>query len=152
MTELPQVDEMINQYKSRSKLQIIIYIRKPFDPMDLSDNYFINFLNGTIITQPQDKPIFPINLLRSLGINSIFTTHFMVTDIDLLPSETLYSHFFDIPKPILRDERSAILYPAFVMNKDIFDSCRDGGECNISYYFCQEFHLGGIYYQRINKN
>lgn len=131
-TELQQVDEMVQSYKYRDHLTLIFYIRKPFDPEVKDDNYFINFLNSTIIYQVEDKAIFPINLLRSLGINGIHTTHFMVTDIDLLPSSTLYNHFFQIPKPILRDERSAILYPAFVINKDLFDLCRNGGECNVS--------------------
>lgn len=133
-TELPQVDEMISRYKDREHLIFVFYIRKPFNPEVKDDNYFINFLNSTITYQVQDNAIFPINLLRSLGINGIHTTHFMVTDIDLLPSNTLYSHFFQIPKPVLRDERSAILYPAFVINKDLFDLCRGGGECNVSYY------------------
>ena len=90
--------------------------------------------NNTITKTSFNQSIFPINLLRSLGINSIHTSHYTVTDIDLLPSETLYDNFHKLPQCLVNDNHAIILYPAFVVNKDNFVSCREGGECNISYF------------------
>ena len=128
---ITNVNSCINDYGKRPNTVLIFYI---YQSNLKDDNYFINIINNTIYKVNFENPLFPINLLRSIGIHSIKTTHFTVMDIDLLPSETLYDNFKLLPECILEDPYSAILVPAFVVNKESFKNCRDTGNCDISYY------------------
>ena len=126
---ITDINQCIHEYGKRRNTLFNFYI---YQSNVKDDNYFINYINNTIFKVNFENSLFPINLLRSIGIHSIKTTHFTVMDIDLLPSETLYNNFKLLPECILEDPYSAILVPAFVVNKESFKNCRDTGNCTIS--------------------
>lgn len=125
-----EVQSFINSINSRMNITLVLYLTN-FN-LKNGSNYILSFNNNTITRVYFHQPIFPINLLRSLAIHSIQTTHYTVIDIDLLLSNTLYGNFFKLPDCILRDHYSVILYPAFVVNKEEFHTCRNTGNCSLT--------------------
>lgn len=59
-----------------------------------------------------DQP-FPINTLRNTAIAAINTTHFLVLDVDLWPSQTLLPELLSLADPWWQSPRIAMLVPAF---------------------------------------
>lgn len=129
---ITEIELFVNKYGDRVNTTIIFYLTD--NSVVNGNNYITTMNNGTIERIAFDQPLFPINLLRSLGIHSIQTTHYSVIDIDLLPSKTLHANFLKLPDCVLRDNYSAILFPAFVVNKESFKNCRDNGDCSIAYF------------------
>lgn len=60
-----------------------------------------------------DSDGYPINKLRNLGIKQLATTHFIMLDVDLMPSEELLTALSNLPANFLADERAALVVPAF---------------------------------------
>ncbi|KAK8799663.1 hypothetical protein WA158_006211 [Blastocystis sp. Blastoise] len=77
----------------------------------LKQNHFRN--NILISFYKEDQDIYPINKLRNIAINKVTTSHFYISDIDLWPDVSLYSHLLSLPKKILSDPYQAIIIPAF---------------------------------------
>ena len=67
----------------------------------------VHFLRG----EP-DEP-YPVNRLRNIALEAVTTSHFLVTDVDLWPSRTLYNAFLSLPAAYLARERVATVVPAF---------------------------------------
>ena len=70
---------------------------------------------------------YPVNKLRNIGLNALETSHFIVVDIDFVPSselkETVHSNF-----QFLLGSRDAMVIPAFERygeNCDNTDGCKD---------------------------
>ena len=62
--------------------------------------------------------VFPINLLRNLGIRNIQTSHFMVLDMDLMLSRNMYAELKRLPDWLKKSNDSAILIPLFFLSRD----------------------------------
>ena len=56
--------------------------------------------------------IYPFNVLRDIGIESITTTHYLLLDIDVFPSRNLYDDILN-NKQILYDYNSVLLLQLF---------------------------------------
>lgn len=74
------------------------------------------------------EPIFPINLVRDLAIESIDTTHFLFADIDYLVSKTLRANL-DSYSDVLSKQNVIILLPTFALNWRLLKSCRKLNTC-----------------------
>ena len=77
---------------------------------------------GTVMILYQVKPDhpnyydFPVNLLRNICIRHITTSHFMVLDIDMWPTETMHKNLVSILPSVLADETHAIVVPPIFLS------------------------------------
>lgn len=79
-----------------------------------------------------DSTIFPINRLRNIGIQSVYTTHYIVMDMDMWPIQSLFEEMQRLPSSVLSDPKSAIIVPLLFFRLDLIlpncgslDSCFD---------------------------
>lgn len=56
---------------------------------------------------------FPINRLRNFAMSKSISSHFWMTDIDMWPSNSLYSKLHSLPHSFKSDDHLAIIVPAF---------------------------------------
>ena len=84
-SELHSVIELIQAYEHYRQITFLLYIIK-----DKSSIQGRSIFYDTKGPSYSNETTFPINLLRDLAIESIETTHFFVSDIDVFSSETLY--------------------------------------------------------------
>lgn len=76
---------------------------------------------------------YPVNTLRNLAIKAVTTSHFMMLDLDLLPSRELSSVFQGLSADMLANPNLALVTPAFELiqyvcmngNTDCFEKYRD---------------------------
>ena len=59
---------------------------------------------------------YPINVLRNMAIRTVRTTHFLVLDVDLWPSEDVYEAAIAVPDALLRRKYAALVVPAFQLD------------------------------------
>jgi len=71
---------------------------------------------------------YPVNKLRNIGLDALQTTHFMVVDVDFVPSETLNRSIHDNFSS-LQDHRDALVVPAFERKPDEQHRCDSIAEC-----------------------
>lgn len=55
---------------------------------------------------------YPINILRNIAIRHTTTSHFLLTDTDMMISENAYTLLLDLPKSLVMDEKNAFVLPA----------------------------------------
>lgn len=67
--------------------------------------------------------IYPYNVLRNIGIDSISTTHFLLADIDVIPSINLYDSIMR-QSAILSDPDNVILFQLFQYSARALSNCR----------------------------
>ena len=61
---------------------------------------------------------YPINTLRNLAIRAVRTSHFIVLDVDLWPSASLYHAVMAAPEALLRSKYArARVVPAFELDR-----------------------------------
>ena len=75
------------------------------------------------------EPIYPINRLRNSAIQNIDTTHFLVLDMDMWPVETAYRDMLGLPPFVLRNERLAVIIPAFSLKEEMVNECDSLQSC-----------------------
>ena len=84
----------------------------------------------TTIVYTTTSSVFPINLLRNLGIRNIQTSHFMILDMDLMLSRNMYSELQRLPKWLKRSSRSVIMIPLFFLSRSrILQYCAQLEDC-----------------------
>lgn len=124
-SELHSVIELIQAYEHYRQITFLLYIinDKPSIP---SRSIFYDTTGPSY----SNETTFPINLLRDLAIESIETTHFFVSDIDVFSSETLYESLM-LHQKTLHDPKAVLLLKSFLMNKNKInhDSCFLEGNC-----------------------
>lgn len=101
------------------------------DPSYVYGNVDMNGLRKRFrrICNDNSEPIYPINRLRNIAINSIETTHFLVVDMDMWPVETTYRDLINLPAPILRNEHLALILPAFSLKSSALQECTSFQDC-----------------------
>lgn len=62
---------------------------------------------------PSVNQSYPINLLRNAALRAVATTHYVVLDVDLWPSDALYDALLAAPATLLRRKYAALVLPAF---------------------------------------
>jgi hypothetical protein len=60
-----------------------------------------------------NSSVYPINALRNMAVARVTTSHFLLTDIDLWPSNEAYRRVLALGPTYLRRPRTAVLLPAF---------------------------------------
>ena len=87
----------------------------------------------------KENPYYPINKLRNIGLDHVTTSHVLVLDIDLIPSEDLYEIAKKyLPKQkIQEDANTALIVPAFERN--IESACETFQECLL--YLMKDVHF-----------
>ena len=72
--------------------------------------------------------LYPYNVLRNIGIESITTTHYLLVDIDVFPSANLYDSFLR-QAALLRDPSNVVLFQLFQYTNAPANRCKTR-ECN----------------------
>lgn len=71
--------------------------------------------NGRIKEYPYS--IYPFNTLRDIGIDSIRTTHYLLLDIDVLPSASLYDDIETNRRILMASDHNVLLFQLFQFNR-----------------------------------
>ena len=121
--EMKDIDYYINRY-GNSRITFVLYIAK-FDEINNVYGYYIDYSSRKIQYQ---NPIYPLNLMRDLAIESIRTSHYLLIDIDFFISSSLYSNLLS-SKSILQKEETIILLNTFVTNKEKLFTCQKERSC-----------------------
>ena len=79
-----------------------------------------------------DKGLYPYNVLRNIGIESISTTHYLLVDIDVFPSTNLYDSFMR-QADLLSDPSNVVLFQLFQYTNAPINQCKTY-KCN--YQLC----------------
>ena len=79
-----------------------------------------------------DKGLYPYNVLRNIGIESISTTHYLLVDIDVFPSTNLYDSFMR-QADLLSDPSNVVLFQLFQYTNAPANQCKTY-KCN--YQLC----------------
>lgn len=96
---------------------------------------------------PKRSKIFPINLLRNLGIRNVRTTHYVVMDMDMWPIPNLHSEMQKIPLRVLRDRKSAIIIPLLFFDlTQILPRCKSLRSCIQEYSWIVKIHCRDLEY------
>lgn len=139
-SELNEIWDLMKSYEEYKRITYILYIVKEnvktpyksvfYDPSNPS------YSNNTI---------FPINLMRDLAIESIDTTHYFVSDIDVFSSDTLYDTLRK-HNETLKDPKAVLLLKSFLMNEQVVDhsECYKKGVCHNMYslFIIDDMQLG----------
>lgn len=72
----------------------------------------------TTLVYSVQSSVFPINLLRNLGIRNVETSHFIVLDMDLMLSRNLLSELKKLPSFLKESNDSAVIIPLFFLSRD----------------------------------
>ena len=73
----------------------------------------VHFLRG----EPGEP--YPVNRLRNIALEAVTTSHFLVTDVDLWPSRTLYGLILNLPTSYLSSASYAMVVPAFEISSSV---------------------------------
>ena len=83
--------------------------------------------NGRHLNYPNG--FYPINTLRDLAIESISTTHCLVADVDMFPSDGLESSIDQYAEELC-DHRNLVVVPTFQYKEHpSLKKCYEEGEC-----------------------
>ena len=71
----------------------------------------------------------PINRLRNLCIRQSTTSHYLVLDADMLPSDNLSDAFLSIPLTLRMRHENAFVVPAVFLNSALVGDCAELEGC-----------------------
>lgn len=71
---------------------------------------------------------YPYNKLRNMALKKISTSHFWVMDMDMWPSDNLYSTLLSLDSRYLNDDYLAVIVPSFELKSDT-SKCTDFEQC-----------------------
>ena len=77
--------------------------------------------------ESNDLSQYPVNRMRNIGIKAVKTSHFIVLDLDFIPSETLRDTAHQYLEYV-SDERDAMVIPAFEQNQK---KCNSKEKCSL---------------------
>ena len=122
-SELSSLAHVLSQYVSTRRLVFSIYVMKGIQ----TDTPFYVQQNGRHLYYPNG--FYPINTLRDLAIESISTTHCLVTDVDMFPSDGLESSIDQYAEELC-DHRNLVVVPTFQYKEHpSLKKCYEEGEC-----------------------
>lgn len=122
--QMNKIDTILSPYM-KSNITWTFYVVKTVHSGTYATH--VNSLKKNDVTTFRN-PIFPINLVRDLAIESIDTTHFLFADIDYFVSKTLRQNL-DSYSHVLSKQNVMILLPTFAMRWSLLNSCRQYGNC-----------------------
>ena len=112
-------------------ISIAIYLKSKEEEEYLNDlqskDYFHKAV--TISHYLSQSPLeYPYNRLRNIAISKVKTSHFLVMDMDMWPSDNLYSTLKNLDSRFLNDEYLAIVIPSFSY-RQLLSKCNDFEVC-----------------------
>ena len=105
---------------------------------------------GTVKKYPFS--IYPVNTLRDLGIESIKTSHYLLLDIDVLPSINLYNSILLNKGILARDPHNVLLFQLFQFNKAIIKQQRTMPQFKKLYLLSQPSTVDGTAFRWIRRS
>ena len=75
------------------------------------------YREGKWSVRQYSKGMYPLNLLRDLSIEAITTTHYLLIDVDVFLSSSLYTHLRDYSN-VLRNPNAVLFLPLFAYRDD----------------------------------
>ena len=122
-SELSSLAHVLSQYVSTRRLVFSIYVMKSIQ----DHTAFYVLQNGRHLNYPNG--FYPINTLRDLAIESVSTTHCLVADVDMFPSDGLESSIDQYAKELC-DHRNMVVVPTFQYNQHpSLKKCYKEGGC-----------------------
>lgn len=76
----------------------------------------------------QNPTEYPYNKLRNIAMEKITTSHVWVMDMDMWPSDNVYSTILSLDSRYLRDDYLAVIVPSFELKSDM-SKCNDFEQC-----------------------
>ncbi len=127
-SEFATLAGVLTNYSSTRRLMFSVYITKTITK---NNTPFYVQQNGKHLNYSEG--FYPINTMRNLAIESISTTHCLVADVDMFPSNGLESSI-DQYAGELCNHRNIIIVPTFQYNKHpSLKKCYETGECDDLY-------------------
>lgn len=105
---------------------------------------------GTVKKYPFS--IYPVNTLRDLGIESIKTSHYLLLDIDVLPSINLYNSILLNKGILARDPHNVLLFQLFQFNKAIIKQQNTMPQFKKLYLLSQPSTVDGTAFRWIRRS
>ena len=116
--------DRVLEYAGLRRIVFTVYVTKTITKSNIP---FYVQQNGSHLNYPDG--FYPINTLRDLAIESISTTHLLITDMDMLPSMGLESSINEYAE-VLRDHHNMIVLTSFQYKKHpSLDRCYSEGVC-----------------------
>ena len=123
---LPQI---LSRWPGRYVLVLSTTNETQQETLDLLGSFHLPQRVTTLVCTVSSS-VFPINLLRNLGIRNIQTSHFMVLDMDLMLSRNMHAELQRLPDELKRSNHSAILIPLVFLGRDkILSYCSRLEDC-----------------------
>ena len=119
----------MNRWKG--PISITIYLKSNEEELVLDnmvkDDYFPQSVHISRYLSPTPLE-YPYNRLRNIALRSVTTSHFWVMDMDMWPSDNLYSTLLHLESRFLEDDYLAIIVPSFEYKSDMtkctaFEKC-----------------------------
>lgn len=105
---------------TRSPIVAAIYMNKAEDKAAFSEFIKAEKFDKRVVTinclflgDNKYKNSVPLNILRGQGIRNCETSHYIILDIDSLPSSDLYERLKNVPFDVMKDLSQAIIVPTF---------------------------------------
>ena len=116
--------DRVLEYAGLRRIVFTVYVTKTITKSNIP---FYVQQNGSHLNYPDG--FYPINTLRDLAIESISTTHLLITDMDMLPSMGMESSINEYAD-VLRDHHNMIVLTSFQYKKHpSLDRCYSEGVC-----------------------
>lgn len=120
---MPIVDKRLKPYLN-DRIVYVFYVVKEYEP----HKYKAYYVKSRKERELFNVPVFPLNLVRDLAIESIQTTHYLLIDIDFLISRTLYRNIHQY-KEQLAKPNTVVLLPTFITEEKRLEECRMNNTC-----------------------
>lgn len=129
MERLFFIPHIVNRWKGPISMTVYLKSKEEVSILDsLINNHFFPksvHISRYITPTPLE---YPYNRLRNIALRSITTSHFWVMDMDMWPSDNLYSTLLHLDSRFLNDEYLAIIVPSFEYESDM-SNCSDFEKC-----------------------
>lgn len=122
-SDMPMVDKRLKPYLN-DRIIYVFYVVKEYEPHKCKAYYVKSRKERELF----NVPVFPLNLVRDLAIESIQTTHYLLIDIDFLISRTLYRNIHQY-KEQLAKPNTVVLLPTFITEEKRLEECRMNNTC-----------------------
>ena len=123
-SEFATLAGVLTNYSSTRRLMFSVYITKTITK---NNTPFYVQQNGKHLNYSEG--FYPINTMRNLAIESISTTHCLVADVDMFPSNGLESSIDQYAEELC-DHRNLVVVPTFQYKEHpSLKKCYKEGEC-----------------------
>lgn len=131
VNRLQYIDEHL--WRWSGSMAVVVYCRLSEEPIVLDficHKRLPSRLTLLMYVVPDHSTIFPINKLRNIGIQSVYTTHYIVMDMDMWPIRSLFEEMKKLPPHVLSDPKSAIIVPLLFFKLDeVLPNCKSYDSC-----------------------